>query len=198
MVKRNSNNGNKRQPARQRGKPITQVNRPLSSSVYHFQSWVTAETKAHIAKDQNVYTVRLNVNPKNFPELQDYMTRYQNVVVNSLGARFITGMKNISGTHACYVLGSADYDVASIPTTTNHMWLRRNGCKTKQTEQNVVSPPNVNRAKHPRTATPSISATATGTSLGYVYWIFEGPSDSSDRTHLGEIEVYLDAIFSGL
>jgi len=192
--KRNKNKG---QQARKRGNPSTQVNRPLENSSYHFQGWITCESKIEISKDQNIYSFSKQINGRTFPELQDYLTRYQLVTINSIGCRVITGMKAISGVHAVYAVEPQMLSLQSVPAQPNHMWLRSNGCKTKHTETNVVSPPSVPRSKVSVSATPATSATATGTVFGRFWWVFEGPSSASDRTHLGEVEVYIDAMFSG-
>jgi hypothetical protein len=85
------------------------------------------------------------------------------------------------------------------PANPNHRWFKDNGSTVVQLIRQANSPPSNNPLylKEAVQATET-SAAGTGTALGYVFWCWEGPANSEDLASVGEIEVYVDALFEGL
>jgi hypothetical protein len=155
-------------------------------------------TKPQIAANQNVESRIYSVNSWVVPELLAFMTRYQTVQLNSLGARFVSGMENTSGAIGILILTETRRALYTAPATRNHLWLNQNGCKITPCRSQANSPPSSDAMKVVVAATPATAANALGTQLGQAYWVFEGPVDAAARTHLGEIQFFVDAIFEGL
>jgi len=151
-----------------------------------------------IAANQTVVGTARTINAFRFPELQDYMTRYQMVTLHSLGARFMSGMESVAGNVGILVLTANQAQHYTVPHNQSHAWLKRNGCKVSPSRSQANAPPASDLVKQTVTADPSTGANTPGTSLGAVYWVWEGPAFGQNRTHLGEIEVYVNATFEGL
>jgi len=196
VQKRGGGGNGTNQSARRRG--ASQIPRPLARNRVHVQRWITLDGKPEIPANQTMYSFSRQINAFRFPELQDYMTRYQTFMVNSLGARFMSGMENIMGSIALMAVTEHRYSQMTIPPATNHMWLKSNGCKVSPCRSQCNSPPSSDLMKQVIVATPSAGNNNPGSSLGFFWWVFEGPSDTANRSHLGEIEVYVDVIFDGL
>jgi hypothetical protein len=198
MVNNRGQRRNKRKTQPRNGNQRQMIARPIAQNRVHLQRWFTMDGKPEIPANQTVYSFSRQVNAFRFPELQDYMTRYQTFVVNSIGARFMSGMENIMGSVAIKVVTRETYDALAVPGTVNHAWLKTNGCKVTPCRSQANSPPNTSLVKSVHRAVPSAGNNQPGSSVGFVWWVFEGPQDQNARTHLGEIEVFLDIIFDGL
>lgn len=174
------------------------VQRPLALSRVVFNNWITLDGQPTIGGNQAVSHFARDINAFRFPELQDYFTRYQSVTVHSLGARFISGMSNMSGTVALYVLTDFQNSTRVTPAAVNHAWLKRNECKITACHAVAHAPSAFNVVKVTQMCAPAAGAANPGSSLGVIHWVFEGPISTNVRNHLGEIEVYVSATFDGL
>lgn len=150
-----------------------------------------------VAHGQTVYSLNVDLTPKNVPGLQDFMSRHQMVVVHSLSARFKSGMTFMDGQSAISVITHDRDAQMTYPATFRLSWHRANGAVVYPMVRQANSSPCAPLVKIPIAAVSSAGQEA-GTSLGRIIWTFEGPSSTDDRTHLGEFEVYVNATFSGL
>jgi len=196
-VKRNGKATTNNRTTTRRRQPLT-VARPLALNRVNFQQWIAMDGQPEIAQGNTIYNFGRGITPFRFPELQDYMTRYQTVTLHSLGARFRSGMENVTGNVGIYVLTDRQEIAYTIPTAPNHAWLKRNGCVVSPCRAIAHSPPASDTVKSVVACVPSTGNNNQGTRLGYVFWVFEGPQSAAARSHLGEVEVYVNATFDGL
>lgn len=149
--------------------------------------------KPKIAANQSVYTFQKDLTlGQNIPGLAVYAAQFYLVTVNSISARFKTGVVNQAGQTTVVVLSKEKTDLMDVPNPVTHMWAKNNGAVVRPlTAQN-----NSNQCVNP----PGLRNTVTcdtNTSIGTVYWTYEGPSVAAEVANLGEIEIYIDAKFSG-
>jgi hypothetical protein len=126
-VRQNNNNANNR------GRGAVIIRNPttpvLTQNRLHVRKWMSHVSKPQIAANQNVESRIYSVNSWVVPELLAFMTRYQTVQLNSLGARFVSGMENTSGAIGILILTETRRALYTAPATRNHLWLNQNGCK---------------------------------------------------------------------
>jgi hypothetical protein len=203
MVQRKRNRqgkGNNRTPARTNGNNRQNIPRSLNPGTYQLQEWMPiTDSKPMVKASQTVYSWSSTITPKAIPGLQTLMDRYQSVVVHSLGARYKPSLVNTAGLVTLLVATVEWQQLWTIPNPVNHKWMKANGCVAKQLIRDCASPPsnNMPAMKMPHHAKPS-STQDSGTDLGIVWWCFEGPKFDADQNLVGEVEIYINATFSGL
>lgn len=188
MVKTKNGNGKRKNRTLARRNQTPQIGMQVAN-VYHFRRWIPCTTRPSVAANQTVYHLTLNVSSTNFPELAGPMAAYENYTVHSLGAKMISGVTTMNGQHAILAKTNLTANIAGFPTTPNFAYARKNGAKIVKVTNQANAVPAADSVK-------TMTATATNF-LGQVCWIFEGPSDASNRTYLGEFQIYVDCVFHG-
>lgn len=178
---------------RSQGGPRVAITRAVNPARMHVQAWFAFKDKPQIKENQSVDHWTKTISPEQVPGLADFMSRYDMVTVNSLGARFKSGLVNTSGMSAIVVQTHERHALASKPNPPNHAWARNQGSGVKALSNPNSAAPSTNppALKRPIQAGPKVG-------IGHVWFVYEGPGHDSLLSNVGEVEVYVDAIFEGL
>jgi len=184
MAKKNKNQTPKRPASGPRQAQRKQ--NQLGDAKYHLQGWFPLVDRPEIKKDQTVQHLTVTINATKAPGLALYEQLYENVDIKGVSVRFKTAMVNHPGLHAITVV--QPHSSATIPNPPKHLWARNRGSSVKRTTLNVSSP-------HVQVQGGYILS-AAGQNYGKAVYIWEGPKTDRDEANIGELEVYIDAIYT--
>jgi hypothetical protein len=189
MAKGNKNKKSQKQKQQRRPLPVI-PRRVQVLDKFQMRMWMPCSSKPKVAANQNIYPITITINETNFPLLAPPMSAHAAYTINSLGARMVTGTTTMPGKHAIRALTPVGFSYANAPTPINLLWMTKQECKVVAISNNANSPPASDPAK-------TIYRTGSNANVGTLIWVFEGPSEASDRTYLGDFEVYVDISFTG-
>nr|AVO00798.1 P4 [Colobanthus quitensis associated barnavirus 1] len=171
------------------------IQRPIQNqaSTTQINQWCAFTLKPKIAATQTIYPFTGDIDVHTVPELARFMSTYQSFQLISLGARFKPASVNDPGLVCTYVLTSENHLTSIDPTTWNHQYLKKNGCKATQLIRVSSAPPSINLPVQRKVVRCSEKV-----KLGIVVWVWEGPQQSEEKQNVGEFEIYINCQFYGL